>query len=50
MIRAGAVRKFGDAFLWLVAFVFIELNIFQWQAEVAEEKAHGHGPGKEAQS
>lgn len=40
---AGDFLDFWDAFLWLVAFVFIELNIFQWQAEVAEEKAHGHG-------
>ncbi|MEM1413223.1 MAG: hypothetical protein AAGH19_12780, partial [Pseudomonadota bacterium] len=40
----GDFLDFWDAFLWLVAFVFIELNIFQWQAEVAEEKALGHGP------
>ncbi len=40
----GDFLDFWDAFLWLVAFVFIELNIFQWQAEVEEEKAHGHGP------
>ncbi len=46
----GDFLDFWDAFLWLVAFVFIELNIFQWQAEVAEEKAHGHGPGDTAQS
>ena len=39
----GDFLDFWDAFLWLVAFVFIELNIFQWQAEVEEEKAHGHG-------
>ncbi|MEE4175718.1 MAG: hypothetical protein V2I57_15845 [Xanthomonadales bacterium] len=39
----GDFLDFWDAFLWLVAFVFIELNIFQWQAEVAEERAHGHG-------
>lgn len=42
----GDFLDFWDAFLWLVAFVFIELNIFQWQAEVEEEKAHGHGPGQ----
>lgn len=41
----GDFLDFWDAFLWLVAFVFIELNIFQWQAEVEEEKAHGHRPG-----
>lgn len=44
----GDFLDFWDAFLWLVAFVFIELNIFQWQAEVAEEKAHGHGPPVDA--
>jgi len=28
---------FWDAFLWLVAFVFIELNVFEWhQEELAE--------------
>jgi hypothetical protein len=31
---------FWDAFLWLVAFVFIELNIFQWNSETEEEKEH----------
>ncbi len=46
----GDFLDFWDAFLWLVAFVFIELNIFQWQAEVEEERAHGHGPGLEGQS
>ena len=29
---------FWDEFLWLVAFVFIELNIFQWNAETEEER------------
>ena len=29
-----------DAFLWLVAFVFIELNIFQWHSETEEEREH----------
>ena len=24
---------FWDAFLWLVAFVFIELNVFEWRQE-----------------
>jgi hypothetical protein len=33
----GSFLDFWDAFLWLVAFVFIELNIFQWHEE-AEEK------------
>ena len=29
---------FWDAFLWLVGFVFIELNVFQWNAENEEER------------
>jgi len=29
---------FWDAFLWLVAFIFIELNMFQWHEETEEEK------------
>jgi hypothetical protein len=29
----GSFLDFWDAFLWLVAFVFIELNLFQWQRE-----------------
>jgi len=28
-----------DAAIWLIAFVFIELNLFQWQAELAEQQA-----------
>jgi hypothetical protein len=37
----GSFVDFWDAFLWLVAFIFIELNIFQWheEAEEAEELA-----------
>ena len=35
----GDFLDFWDAFLWLVAFVFIEMNIFNWNAEVQEEKA-----------
>jgi hypothetical protein len=31
---------FWDAFLWLVAFVFIELNVFQWNQETEQEKEH----------
>lgn len=30
---------FWDAFLWLLAFIFIELNLFQWHSEAEEEKA-----------
>lgn len=29
----GDFVDFWDAFLWLVAFVFIELNVFTWRAE-----------------
>jgi hypothetical protein len=29
----GDFIDFWDAFLWLVAFVFIELNIFNWNQE-----------------
>ena len=29
----GDFLDFWDAFMWLVAFVFIEMNLFQWQAE-----------------
>ena len=32
----GDFLDFWDAFLWLLAFVFIELNIFQWQKETAQ--------------
>ena len=41
----GDFIDWWDALLWLVAFIFIELNIFQWHAEVEEEKAHHHGDG-----
>lgn len=32
----GDFVDFWDAFLWLVAFVFIELNIFEWRQEELE--------------
>jgi hypothetical protein len=32
----GDFLDFWDAFLWLVAFIFIELNIFQWHGEVEQ--------------
>ena len=35
----GDFVDFWDAFLWLVAFVFIELNIFEWRQEELEEAA-----------
>lgn len=34
----GSFLDFWDAFLWLVAFIFIEMNIFQWHEEI--EEAH----------
>ena len=39
----GDFVDFWDAFLWLVAFVFIELNVFEWRQESLEEKAAGGG-------
>ncbi len=35
----GDFLDFWDAFLWLLAFIFIEMNIFQWQEETEEEHA-----------
>jgi hypothetical protein len=32
----GSFLDFWDAFLWLVAFIFIEMNIFQWHEETEE--------------
>lgn len=29
---------FWDAFLWLVAFIFIELNVFEWKKESLEQE------------
>lgn len=33
----GDFLDFWDAFLWLVAFIFIEMNIFQWHAETEND-------------
>lgn len=33
----GDFLDFWDAFMWLVAFVFIEMNLFRWQAETSSE-------------
>jgi len=33
----GDFLDFWDSFLWIVAFFFIELNLFQWQAETEAE-------------
>jgi hypothetical protein len=35
----GDFIDFWDAFLWLVAFVLIELNVFEWRQETEEEAA-----------
>lgn len=35
----GDFVDFWDAFLWLVAFVFIELNVFEWRQEALEQAA-----------
>lgn len=37
----GNFLEFWDAFLWIVAFVLIEMNMFEWQAEVAERNTQG---------
>ncbi|QDP00081.1 hypothetical protein [Thalassotalea sp. PS06] len=34
----GDFVDFWDAFLWLVAFFLIELNVFEWQAENAQQQ------------
>lgn len=34
----GNFIEFWDAFLWLVAFFLIEMNMFEWQAETAQKK------------
>jgi hypothetical protein len=35
----GDFLDFWDAFIWLVAFFFIEMNLFQWQEETAAGRA-----------
>jgi hypothetical protein len=35
----GDFVDFWDAFLWLVAFFFIEMNVVEWRKEVAAEQA-----------
>lgn len=35
----GSFMDFWDAFLWLVAFIFIEMNVVEWRQEVLEEAA-----------
>ncbi|RLA01763.1 MAG: hypothetical protein DRQ47_07670 [Gammaproteobacteria bacterium] len=38
----GDLVDFWDAVLWLLAFFFIEMNIFQWHEEKEEEKEEAH--------
>jgi len=35
----GDFVDFWDAFLWLVAFIFIELNVFEWRQESHKQAA-----------
>ncbi len=35
---AGDFLDFWDAFLWLFAFIFIELNVFEWQSETSHDE------------
>jgi hypothetical protein len=30
-----------DAWLWLIAFIFIELNVFDWRHEALEQEVAG---------
>lgn len=39
----GDFVDFWDAFLWLVAFVFIELNVFEWRQETERVAAGAAG-------
>ena len=41
----GDFVDFWDAFLWLVAFVFIELNVFEWRQESLEQQAEAQIAG-----
>ena len=38
---AGSFLDFWDAALWLFAFIFIELNVFEWQHETSQQAAAG---------
>jgi hypothetical protein len=39
----GDFLDFWDAFLWLFAFIFIEMNIFDWQAETRAQAMENSG-------
>jgi hypothetical protein len=38
----GDIVDFWDALLWLVAFIFIELNVFEWRQEIKQEMTLGN--------
>jgi hypothetical protein len=40
----GDFVDFWDAFLWLVAFIFIEMNVFDWRQESLEEQKSAAEP------
>ena len=40
----GDFVDFWDAFLWLVAFVFIELNVFEWRQDEKEIESQADAP------
>ena len=40
----GDFVDFWDAFLWLVAFVFIEMNVLEWRQEGLEQQAEARTP------
>jgi hypothetical protein len=39
----GDFLDFWDAALWLFAFVFIELNVFEWQQELRDQTSETRG-------
>ena len=39
----GDFLDFWDAALWLFAFVFIELNVFEWQQEIRDQSVQARG-------
>ena len=42
----GDFLDFWDAFLWLVAFVFIEMNIFEWHQETSQREVSAAAGGE----
>ncbi len=43
---AGSFIDFWDASLWLFAFIFIELNVFEWQHETRQAKHDESAPSQ----